>query len=250
MKISGNTILITGGGSGIGAALAGALHAKGNRVIVAGRRRDALESVTAAHPGMATATLDVSDEDAIASGVERIVADHPDLNVVIHNAGIMIAEDVTTDPYDLSIAEGIIATNLLGPIRLTAALLPYLKRQPRASIVTVSSGLAFVPLVATPTYNATKAAIHSWTQAIRAQLADTSVDVMEIVPPAVATDLMPGHADNPNSMPLGAFTDEVMALIEANPEAPEIHVERVKFLSEAERRGEYGQVFGMLNAQH
>jgi len=250
MQISGNTILVTGGGSGIGAALAGALHKKGNRIIVAGRRREALESVASAYPGMATAVLDVSDAGAIKSGVERILTDHPDLNIVVHNAGIMVAEDLTADPYDLTDAEAIIATKLLGPIRLTAALLPHLKRQPLASIVTVSSGLAFVPLVATPTYNATKAAIHSWSQAIRAQLADTSVGVMEIVPPAVATDLMPGHADNPNSMPLDAFIDEVMALIEANPDAPEIHVERVKLLSEAERRGDYGQVFGLLNGSH
>ncbi|MHA3840288.1 SDR family oxidoreductase [Sphingomonas aestuarii] len=250
MQIRGNTILITGGGSGIGAALAGAFHEKGNRVIVAGRRREALESVAAAHPGIATATLDVSDSDAITSGVERIVADHPDLNVVVHNAGIMVAEDLTAHRYDIGIAEAIIATNLLGPLRLTAALLPHLKRQPRASIVTVSSGLAFVPLVATPTYNATKAAIHSWSQAIRGQLAATSIDVMEIVPPAVATDLMPGHAENPNSMPLDAYIAEVMSLIEADPDAKEIHVERVKFLSEADRRGDYDQVFAMLNASH
>ena len=250
MQISGNTILITGGGSGIGAGLAQALHEKGNRVIIAGRRREALESVAVAYSGMATATLDVSDADAIKSSVERILADHPELNVVVHNAGIMVAEDLTADAYDISIAEAIIATNLLGPIRLTAALLPHLKRQPRASIVTVSSGLAFVPLVATPTYNATKAAIHSWSQAIRAQLAGTAIDVMEIVPPAVATDLMPGHADNPNSMPLDAYISEVMALIEADPDAKEIHVERVKFLSEAERRGDYDQVFAMLNARH
>lgn len=250
MQISGNTILITGGGSGIGAGLAQALHEKGNRVIIAGRRREPLESVAAAHPGMATATLDVSDADAIKSGVERILADHPELNVVIHNAGIMVAEDLTADPHDSSVAEAIVATNLLGPIRLTAALLPHLKRQPRASIVTVSSGLAFVPLVATPTYNATKAAIHSWSQAIRAQLAGTAIDVMEIVPPAVATDLMPGHADNPNSMPLDAYIAEVMALIEADPDAKEIHVERVKFLSEAERRGDYDRVFAILNARH
>lgn len=250
MQISGNTILITGGGSGIGAALAVAFHERGNRVIIAGRRREALESVVAAYSGMATAALDVSDADTVKCGAERILADHPDLNVVIHNAGIMVAEDLAADPYGSSVAEAIIATNLLGPIRLTAALLPHLKRQSRASIVTVSSGLAFVPLAATPTYNATKAAIHSWSQAIRAQLADTAIDVMEIVPPAVATDLMPGHADNPNSMPLDAYIAEVMSLIEADPAAKEIHVERVKFLSEAERRGDYDQVFAMLNASH
>ena len=149
--------------------------------------------------------------------------------------------------WRLDAAEAIVATNLLGPIRLTAALLPHRKAQPRASIVTVSSGLAFVPLVATPTYNATKAAIHSWSQSMRAQLADTAIDVVEIVPPAVATDLLPGHAENPNSMPLQAYIDEVMARLEANPDAHEINVERVGFLRNAERSGKYAEVFAMLN---
>ncbi|GAA0727175.1 SDR family oxidoreductase [Sphingomonas japonica] len=250
MKLSGNTILVTGGGTGIGRALAEALHARGNKVIVAGRRREALEEVADAHAGIATAVLDVSDAGAIIDGAARIVADHPDLNVVVHNAGIMIAEDMAASGYSTDTAEAIVATNLLGPIRLTAALLPHLRSKDAAAIVTVSSGLAFVPLVATPTYNATKAAIHSWSQSLRAQLADTGIDVVEIVPPAVATDLMPGHADNPNSMPLDAYIDEVMALLEADPERHEVCVERVRFLREAERRGDYDQVFAALNSRH
>lgn len=250
MDITGNTILITGGGTGIGRGLAEALHARGNRVIVAGRRAEPLDEVARANPGIATALLDVADASAIAPFATRIAAEHPALNVVIHNAGIMRAEDMTANGYGTSDAEAIVETNLLGPIRLTAALLPHLKSRPRASIVTVSSGLAFVPLVATPTYNATKAAIHSWSQSLRAQLAKTAIDVVEIVPPAVATDLMPGHAENPNSMPLQAYIDEVMSLIEANPDAHEICVERVGFLRQAERKGEYDQVFAMLNQQH
>lgn len=250
MDITGNTILITGGGTGIGRGLAEALHARGNRVIVAGRRAEPLEEVARAHSGMATALLDVADASAIAPFAARVAADHPELNVVIHNAGIMRAEDMAADGYDASDAEAIIATNLLGPIRLTAALLPHLKSRPRAWIVTVSSGLAFVPLVATPTYNATKAAIHSWSQSLREQLTGTAIDVVEIVPPQVATDLMPGNAENPNSMPLQAYIDEVMSLMEANPNAHEICVERVGFLRQAERRGDYDQVFATLNARH
>lgn len=250
MNISGNTILITGGGTGIGRALAEALHAEGNAIIIAGRREGPLASVTAANPGMQSVVFDVSDGDAISTFGKRVADAFPALNVVIHNAGIMIAEDVAGTDWDATIAEQVITTNLLAPIRLTAALLPHLRAQPAASVVTVSSGLAFVPLAATPTYNATKAAIHSWSQALRHQLRDTNVDVIEIVPPAVATDLMPGHAANPNSMPLDAYIAETIALLKAHPEGPEILVDRVNFLRRAEATGSYDQVFAMLNAAH
>ena len=247
MQITGNTILITGGGSGIGAALADALAAKGNRVIIAGRRSEALDAVAAANPGIATAQLDVSDAGGLTDFAQRITRDHPALNVVIHNAGIMRAEDLLAPDFPLDDAEATIATNLLGPIRLTAALLAHLRQQARASIVTVSSGLAFIPLVLTPTYSATKAAIHSWSQSLRARLADTSIDVIEIAPPAVATELMPGHAASAHSMPLADFINETMALLENNPAAAEILVERVHPLRFAERDGQYEAVFGMLN---
>lgn len=247
MNISGNTILITGGNAGIGRALAVALQAEGNRVIITGRREAALKETAAAHPGMEWRVLDVADAAAIKAFGTAITDAFPALNVVIHNAGIMVAEDLSAGTLDLDVAEATIATNLLGPIRLTAALLPHLLRQPAASLVTVSSGLAFVPLVATPTYCATKAAIHSWSQSLRAQLAGSSVDVLEIAPPAVATDLMPGHAENPNSMPLDAFIAEVVALMKAHPAGPEIAVERVGFLRGAEARGEYDKVFSLLN---
>lgn len=250
MNISGNTILITGGNAGIGRALAEALHAEGNTVIVTGRRRDALEQTVAANPGMVGEVLDIADAGAIPAFASKLLADHPALNVVIHNAGIMIAEDLLADPVDLTVAESTIVTNLLGPIRLNAALLPHLRRQADATVVTVSSGLAFVPLAATPTYNATKAAIHSYSQSLRHQLRDTSVGVIEIVPPAVATDLMPGHAENPNSMPLADFIRETVALLKANPHGPEICVQRVGFLRGAEARGDYDTVFGTLNGAH
>lgn len=247
MKITGNTILITGGGSGIGRALAEALHARGNQVIITGRREAPLAETVAANPGMAFATLDVADPDAVRDFAARIVTDHPALNILINNAGIMKVEDFKAEPFDLDIAEGTIATNLLGPIRLTAALLPHLRAQPAATVMTVSSGLAFIPLAATPTYSATKAAIHSWSESLRHQLAGTSVEVLELAPPAVATDLMPGHAENPNSMPLADYTAEVIGLIERG-ETPrgEILVERVKPLRFAAAK-DYAAVFAMLN---
>ncbi len=250
MNITGNTILITGGGTGIGRGLAEALHARGNTVIIAGRRAAPLEAVAAANPGISHVQLDMADPAAITRVAAQVATDHPRLNVVIQNAGIMRVEDVTADPYDLSDAEATVATNLLGPIRLTAALLPQLKAQPAATVMTVSSGLAFVPLAVTPTYSATKAAIHSWSQAMRFQLRGTSVRVVELAPPAVATELMPGHENNPNAMPLADYITEVMALIEAHPDAEEILVERVKFLRDAERNGSYAQVFGRLNQPH
>jgi uncharacterized oxidoreductase len=178
MTNGGNTILITGGGSGIGRALAEALHAAGNRVIIAGRRRETLQAIAAAHPGMAIEALDVANPAAIAAFAARVTAAHPDLNVLINNAGIMVAEDLTAEPFDLSVAEATVTTNLLGPIRLTAALLPHLRRRPAATVMNVTSGLAFVPLTRAPTYSATKAAMHSWTQSLRAQLAGTAVAVV------------------------------------------------------------------------
>ncbi|MDP3256552.1 SDR family oxidoreductase [Bosea sp. (in: a-proteobacteria)] len=247
MNITGNTILITGGGSGIGRALAEALHAKGNTVIIAGRRESVLDEVTQANPGMASMLLDIQDKADIAAFAGEAVTRFPALNVVIHNAGIMRPES----HVDLAIAEETVATNLLGPIRLTAALLPHLKAQPRASIVTVSSGLAFVPLAATPSYSATKAAIHSWSMALRHQLKDTGVEVVEIAPPYVQTELLgPQQATDPEAMPLADFTSEVMALLEAAPADGEIIVERCKPLRFAAENGNFADVFAMVNSRH
>lgn len=250
MNISGNTILITGGGSGIGRALAEALHAKGNKVIVAGRRERALDAVTEANPGMESMLLDIQDATDIARFARQAVERFPRLNAVIQNAGIMKPENVPAAD-NLGIAEETIMTNLLGPIRLTAALLPHLLKQPRASIVTVSSGLAFVPLAATPTYSATKAAIHSWSIGLREQLKATSVEVIEIAPPYVQTELLgPQQAVDPAAMPLADFTAEVMTILESRPDAAEVIVERCKPLRHAEANGNFASVFEMLNARH
>ncbi|WP_103172349.1 SDR family oxidoreductase [Paracoccus sp. SY] len=245
MQNSGNTILLTGGTSGIGLALAQRLHAAGNTVIITGRRAALLDQIASEHPGMIGHPLDVTDAEAVRAFAARITADHPALNVVIHNAGIMVAEEVTGDFLDT--AEATVATNLLGPIRLTAALMPHLLEQPQATIMTVSSGLAFVPLVRTPTYSATKAAIHSWSQSLRAQLRDTGIEVLELAPPAVQTDLMPGHATDPNAMPLADFIDEVMGILNQDPTPPLVGVKRLDFLKNAEAEGRYDQVFAQLN---
>lgn len=246
MQIMGNTILITGGGSGIGRALAEAFHQRGNQVIIAGRRQVKLEEVTQANPGMRSAVLDIEDAGAINNFAEEIKRDFPGLNVVVHNAGIMRAENIQGG--DLADAEATIATNLLGPIRLNAALLPLLTAQPRAAILTVSSGLAFLPLALTPTYSATKAAIHSYSQSLRFQLRNTAVQVIELVPPAVQTELMgPEQASNPSYLPLNDFIAETMHLLETTPDATEILVERVKPLRYAEVNGGYEAFFNTLN---
>ena len=246
MQMTNNTILITGGGSGIGRALAEAFHALGNEVIIAGRREAVIGEVAAAHPGIKTAVLDVEDAGAVSSFAARLEADYPALNVVIHNAGIMRPETVQTGA--LADAEATVATNLLGPIRLNAALLPHLMVQPQATVMTVSSGLAFVPMALTPTYNATKAAIHSYTQSLRYQLMDTPVQVIELVPPAVQTELMgPQQATNPDFMPLADFITETMHLLAAQPGATEILVERVKPQRFAEANGGYDAFYKRFN---
>jgi uncharacterized oxidoreductase len=246
MKTTGNTILVTGGGSGIGRGLAEEFQKLGNTVIIAGRRKQALDATTAANPGMKSATLDIENAASIRAFAAQITKDYPALNVVINNAGIMRPEVLKNQKDDLADAEAIVTTNLLGPIRLIAALLPQLRKQPYSVIMNVSSGLAFVPLALTPTYCATKAAIHSYTQSIRYQLKGTNAEVLELVPPYVQTDLMGGAAD-PRAMPLDKFIAEVMELIKSQPASGEICVETVNRLRLAERNGQYDAVFNGLN---
>jgi uncharacterized oxidoreductase len=245
MHTSGNTILITGGGSGIGRGLAEALAADGNHIIVAGRRRATLDEVVAATPGMAAIVLDVADPGSITSVAAILTRDYPALNVVIHNAGIMRFEKAADGIVEN--AEAMVTTNLLGPIRLTAALLPHLLTRPHATIVTVSSGLAFVPLAATPTYCATKAAIHSYSESLREQLKATTVEVLEIVPPYVQTELISAaQATDDRAMPLADFIAETMALIHGGA-AGEVIVDACRFLRNAEADGTYSRVFAATN---
>jgi len=246
MQMTGNTILVTGGGSGIGRGLAEAFQTRGNQVIIAGRRQEVLEEVVTANPGMKWATLDIESAEAIKGFAAQLERDFPALNAVVHNAGIMRDEDLRDG--SLETAEATIATNLLGPIRLNAALLPRLLEQPRATILTVTSGIAFVPKAGNPSYGATKAAIHSYTQSLRYQLEDTHVQVIELAPPFVQTGLQgPQQATNPNAMPLEDYLKETMHLLETNPDATEILVERVKPQRFAEARGEYDTFFKRYN---
>jgi uncharacterized oxidoreductase len=245
MKPTGNTILITGGGSGIGAALAQRFHDAGNTVVVAGRRRAALEDAIAGRPRMHAIELDVDSEGGVADFARRLLAAHPALNVLVNNAGVMRFEKLD-QKRNLADAEQTIATNLLGPIRLTDALVEHLAAQPNAAIVNVTSGLAFVPLVATPTYNATKAAMHSYTLSLRAALRGR-VEVIELAPPAVQTGLTPGQESRPGYQPLDEFADEVMAQFAQTPTPPEILVERVRFLRFAEAEGRFDATMTQLN---
>lgn len=185
MRMENNHILITGGGSGIGRGLAEAFHRLGNRVVIAGRRKQRLEETAHANPGMAWHAVDLQDPVALRTFAASLAREHPDLNVLVNNAGIMRAEDLLDQPEDLADMEAVVATNLLAPLRLTAALLPLLRRQQRATIMNVSSGLAFVPMALTPTYCATKAALHAYTETLRYQLRDTPVEVLELIPPYV-----------------------------------------------------------------
>ena len=248
MHISGNTVLVTGGGSGIGRGLAEALHARGDRVIIAERNLSKLAGVADANAGIVSYKLDVANPRAVRRAAEELGAREPGLNGLVNGAGVMIAEALDQPQSDLVIPETTVATNLLGPIRVTAAFLPQLMRQRRSTIINVSSGLAFVPLVKAPTYCVTKAAIHSWTVSLRVQMEGSPVEVLELIPPAVQTDLMPGHATNPRNMPLREFIAEVMTLLEQDPTPPELCVDRVRSLRQAEAEGRFERMLKTLNA--
>ena len=228
MKLTGNTIFITGGGSGIGRGLAEALHARGNKVIISGRRKSLLDEVTRANAGMEAVELDVADAGSIEAVAAKLTAEFPTLNVLINNAGIM-KPDAVQGKVDDGVVASIVTTNLLGPIRMTSALIEHLKKQPEAAVAYVTSGLAFTPLAMTATYNATKAAIHSFVLSQRYLLKETKVRVLEIAPPYVQTELMgPGQASDPRAMPLKDFIDETMQVL--GTDADEVLVERVKML--------------------
>jgi uncharacterized oxidoreductase len=233
MKLSGNTILITGGGSGIGLGLAKAFAKLDNQVLIAGRSPEKLESVL--QKGFVTETADLSDLASIKNLAKRMTDNHPGLNVIIHSAGVAKNEDFIGGA-DAGIEEEIITTNILGPMRLTNALLPHLLKQESATIMPISSGLAFMPNAQAPTYSSTKAAIHSYAQSLRYQLKDTSVEVIELIPPYVQTSMLgASQARDPNAMPLDEYISEVMQILKEQSEVKEILVERVKemrFLAE------------------
>lgn len=249
MKNNENTILVTGGASGIGLGLAIALHQRGNRVVIAGRRRKALDEIAAAHPGIEAITLDIQDATSLKRLTQELQDRFPDLNVLVNNAGVSRAEDWVNGLPDVSLAEEMISTNILGTLRLTAALLPHLQRQAFATILTTTSNLAFLPVAIYPTYCATKAFLHSWLQSLRSQLRNSSVEVLELLPPYVQTELTgPHQALDPRAMPLADFVAEVMELLrhKAHPEG-EIVVEAAKMYRLAERSNTYTELYAQRN---
>lgn len=249
MKMNGNTILITGGTSGIGRALAEQFHRLGNQVIVAGRRQRLLDEITAAHPGMRGVQVDLEDEAGCQAFAHRVASEFPALNVLINNAGISRMENLAGGE-DFSTASTIVRTNILGTLNITACLLPLLQAQPSATIMTTTSGLAFVPRHNFPTYCATKAFLHSWVQSLREQLGASRIEVLELVPPYVQTELAGAdQARDPAAMPLDRYIAEVLDGLEtcSHPEG-EILVERVKPLRWAERNGAYDELYAMLNS--
>lgn len=250
MQITGNTILMTGGSSGIGRALALAFHQLGNHVIVTGRRQALMEEIVANNPRMHAAVVDVQNLDSLPAFADDIVRHYPDVNVLINNAGIMKPENLSDGPEQEDVAYQTITTNLLAPLRLISLFLPHLKKQRHSTIMNVSSGLAFVPMAMTPTYCATKAAIHSWTQSLRYQLRNTHVEVLELVPPYVQTELMgTRQAQDPRAMPLNDFISEVVDILRNHPEQKEILVQRVHPLRYAAEQGhaKYDEFFRSFN---
>ncbi|MDX6282177.1 MAG: putative oxidoreductase [Kribbellaceae bacterium] len=245
MKTTGNTIFITGGTSGLGLGMALRWHALGNHVIIGGRRKELLDQIATQHPGIDTVVLDVDDPASIQSAYDEVTR-FPGLNAILTMSGIMRPENLL-DPAHLATAEATITTNLLGTIRTVAQFTPYLVTKQDATVLTVSSGLAFIPLAFTPAYNATKAAIHSYTQSLRIQLAGTGVQVIELIPPAVQTALM-GQENDERAMPLDEYLAETMGLLASQPDAEEITVQRVGFLRNAERENRYDQTVAAVNA--
>ena len=248
MNMTGNTILITGGTSGIGRALAEALHARGNIVIVAGRRQNLLDEITAQNPGIVGLPLDVTDSGSIEPFAKEVAERFPKLNVLVNNAGMARYEDYTAATVDTSAALSTIQTNITSVIQLTAALLPTLQAQPQATLIATTSGLAFVPFPKGPVYSATKAFLHNWLDALRFQLRSTNVEVLELAPPYVQTEFGgPQQATDPRAMPLADFTSEVMQILEDNKmEKGEILVENVKPARWAEKNGQYEQMLEMF----
>jgi uncharacterized oxidoreductase len=240
MKLTGNTIFITGGGSGIGRGLAEALHKLGNKVIISGRRRSHLNAVIAANPGMEAIELDVTDPASIERAAATLIADHPELNVLINNAGIM-QPDAVAGKIDDALLTSTMSTNVFGPIRLTSALIDHLKTKNNAVVAYTSSVLAFVPLAVTGIYSATKAALHSYVLSQRFMLRHTGVRVIEIAPPWVRTELM-NSQEAEQAMPLDQFIAETMAIL--GTDADEIVIDAAKPFRSNVGPNEHGFVNG------
>ena len=238
MKLRGNTVFITGGGSGIGRGFAEALHKLGNKVIISGRRRGHLDAVVAANPGMQALELDIADPASIERAATKLIAEHPDLNVLINNAGIM-QPDQAAEKIDDALLLATVNTNLIGPIRMTSALIEHLKTKDNAIVAYTSSVLGFVPLALTAVYSSTKAALHSFALSQRFMLRDTNVRVLEIAPPWVRTELM-NSQEAEQAMPVNQFIAEAIGML--GTDANEIVVAAAKPLRNNAGPAEHGFV--------
>ena len=213
LRLTERTILVTGGGSGIGRGLAEALHSLGNHVVIAGRRATLLDEVVAANPGMHALPLDIGDPVAVTRAAQQLIAEHPALDTIVHAAGVGYHDDLS-EPLDDALLRATFDINLLGPIRLTSALIEHLKSRPDGALIYVTSMLAYLPYAETALYSASKAALHAVVLAQRYRLRDSRVRVIEIAPPLVATAFA-GNDQDPRAMPLGAFLTQTMAALEA-----------------------------------
>ena len=238
MDTSNRTVFVPGATSGIGLALARRLRALGSTVVVGGRRTDRLE--TLATEGFDTVAIDVTDQASVDQARDTVLREHPDLDTLVTMSGVMLVEDLR-DPAHFAAARRSVETNLLGTIRLLDAFTPHLLARGSGTLVTVSSGIGFLPFPLMPTYAATKAGVHAYSEALRAQLAGTGVEVTELVPPAVATSPEVARS-NPAALDLEEFVTEVLDLLGADPTPHEILVEGVRMHRWAERDGTYDEL--------
>jgi uncharacterized oxidoreductase len=232
MDISNRTVLIVGGTSGIGLGLARRFVDAGSTVIVGGRdtgRVDELETVR----------IDVTDAASVLAARDEVLAAHPDLDVVITMSGVLLQEDLR-DPAHFAAAETTIAVNLVGTIQVVDAFTPHLIARGGGDIITVSSGIGFLPFPLMPSYGASKAGVHAYTEALREQLVGAGITVTELIPPAVATAGQ--EKVNPAALPLEGFLDEVVGLLTQTPTPNEIVVQAAQRLRWAERDGTYAEL--------